>query len=149
MTRTSDSIRVSRRIQAKRAKVFEAWTRPEKMGWFCPEDMKIVSANSDVRVGGKYRASMQGADGRVYTCFGTYKEIVPDEKVSFTHSWEGENPVETLVVVRLEDRDGGTEVTVTQEGFAEPDEAKGHEGGWTSTLAHLAKQFPTQGAKER
>jgi uncharacterized protein YndB with AHSA1/START domain len=138
----SDRLRVDHLITGRRDRVYDAWTRRELMGWFCPEGMTIVEAEADVRVGGEFRCSMRGDDGELHTCFGVYEEIVPGRKLAFTHSWEEREPVETHVVVELEDRSGGTEVIVSQRGFIDPEEMRGHERGWASTLRNLARQFP-------
>jgi uncharacterized protein YndB with AHSA1/START domain len=142
MTRSKDRLRVKQHVHARREKVFEAWTQRERMSWCCPEDMKLVGGVFDIRVGGRYRASMQARDGHVDTCYGTFTEILPDRRIAFTQSWEEYEPVETRVVVELRDDDGGTEVTLTQEGFADPAQMEGHETGWASTLRNLAQQFP-------
>lgn len=145
MTAAKDHLQVSVFIQAKREKVFEAWIRPELMKkWFCPENLTPGVVEADVRVGGTYRGSM--IDGsNVYTASGTYQEIAPNEKLVFTHGWEGPDRMETLVTVAFKDKDGGTEVTLTHERFASIEQAKGHEKGWVSALENLAKQFAQVG----
>ena len=141
MTRTKNSLELTHEFAASRARVFEAWTRKEQMGWFSPIEMRVTAAEGDVKVGGNFRMSMKGEDGKVHTCYGTYEEIVPNERLVFTHQWEGENPVETLVTVEFEDKAGDTEVTLQQEGFVDPEEAKGHEEGWMSAFEHLDAQL--------
>jgi uncharacterized protein YndB with AHSA1/START domain len=141
MTSIQNSFEVSRRISAKRQEVFDAWTRGESMDWYCPENMRVVSADADVRIGGAYRVTMRADDGQTHTFYGIYEAIVPDRRLVFSHQWEDREPVQTHVTVQFEDDDGGTEVTVTQHGFADPGEAKGHETGWASTLRHLASQL--------
>jgi uncharacterized protein YndB with AHSA1/START domain len=85
---------VKKLIRAERAKVFAAWTEPELMRrWFFPEGMSLVSSESDVRVGGRFRAAL--SDGsNTHTVTGTYREIVVGEKLAFTHTWEERDPVE-------------------------------------------------------
>jgi len=141
MTSTRKNLEVSRRILAKREEVFDAWTHPDWMDWYCPETMRVISASADVRIGGTYRVTMRADDGQTHTCYGAYEAIVPDRRLVFSHQWEDREPVQTHVTVQLEDDDVGTEVTVTQEGFLDADEAKSHEIGWISTLAHLEKQL--------
>jgi uncharacterized protein YndB with AHSA1/START domain len=144
MTTAEDRLEVTQLIPASRDRVYQAWTRHELMSWFCPEDMTVVEAEGDVRVGGEYRCVMRGADGQRHTCFGVYEDIVPDTRLAFTHSWEERDPVETHVAVDFLDRGGATKVWLTQTGFEDPDETLGHEHGWKSTLRHLAGQFPRQ-----
>jgi uncharacterized protein YndB with AHSA1/START domain len=45
------------------------------------------------------------------------------------HQWKEEDPVETRVRVEFKDRKGGTEVVLTQKGFREASEARGHKKG--------------------
>jgi len=137
---------VSKWIRAKRDKVFAAWTEPDLMRqWFFPRELALVSAESDVRVGGRFRAAM--SDGtRTHTVHGTYHEVAFGRRLVFSHVWEEQDPVETLVTVEFEDRDGGTLVSLTHEGFRSRESAKGHEGGWLSTLENLAS-FLARGAE--
>jgi len=146
MTTTKNSLEVRATISADRERVFQAWTRRELMGWYCPEDMQLIAATADVRVGGTFRASMQSAESEIHTCYGTYLEITPNRRLMFTHQWEGSDRVETRVTVEFEERGDGTEVVLRQEGFLDPAEAKSHEKGWESTLRNLEKQFSTASA---
>ena len=133
-------LRVSRVIRAERARVFEAWTRPELMQqWFCPQDLVVAEVEADVRVGGKYRIAMKEkeARGKVFTTFGIYKEIVPGEKLVFTWEWEEPGQAESLVTVTFFDKDGGTEVTVLHERYVDMDGENTHQHGWTSALENL------------
>ena len=63
-TATKPSLTIKRRFKASPAKVFAAWTDPEKVKrWMGPGEVKAVSAESDLRVGGHYRWVMK-APGR-------------------------------------------------------------------------------------
>ncbi len=54
------SLTVKRRFKAPPAKVFAAWTDPEKIKrWMGPGEIKAVRAEADARVGGRYRVLMQ------------------------------------------------------------------------------------------
>ena len=141
MTATKDSLKVTQFISGQREKVFQAWIDPVFVKrWLCPEQCRVTFNKADVRVGGKYRESMKcGAD--IHTVHGAYREIIPNEKLVFTHQWEEPDPTETVVAVKLTDKNGGTEVTLSQHGFIDSPTAKGHEEGWTSALRNLAKQF--------
>jgi len=133
------SLTVKKLILASRDRVFAAWTTPELMRqWFFPEGMSLVSAESDVRVGGRFRAAM--SDGsQTHTALGVYREIEVGRKFVFSHSWLERDPLETQVTVEFTDQDGGTLVTVTHEGLGSEASVKGHEGGWLGTLQNLAK----------
>jgi uncharacterized protein YndB with AHSA1/START domain len=141
MAATEVSLQVTQFISGGRKKVFQAWIDPEFANrWLCPEECRVTSNQADVRVGGKYRESMQCGND-IHTVYGVYREIVPDKKLVFTHQWEEPNSIETIVEVELADMKDGTEVTLTQKGFINATTAKGHEEGWASALRNLAKQF--------
>jgi len=143
MLEPKKNLEIHQRIPAMPEKVFQAWTHPEAMSWYCPEDMTVISAEADAKIHGKYRVSMRADTGKVYTFDGTYEEIIPNRKLVFTHQWEEAEPVETVVTVEFAEHNGGTELTIKHNGIATEELAKGHEAGWTSTLRNLEKQFST------
>ena len=72
---------------------------------------------------------------------GTYREIVPPERLVFTHAWCGEggqSGPETLVTVTFEAVPGGTLMRFTQTGFANEWARDGHGGGWSECFERLA-----------
>ncbi|WP_165782628.1 SRPBCC family protein [Leptospira neocaledonica] len=134
-------LQVSKFIKAKREKVFEAWIQPEIMKkWGCPKELKIGEIQMDFRVGGKFRTSMLGNED-VYIATGIYQEIILNEKLVFTHGWEGPQREETLVTVIFEDKNGGTEIILTHEKLSSESSMEGHKEGWISTLENLELQF--------
>ncbi|HTF88853.1 MAG TPA: SRPBCC domain-containing protein [Planctomycetota bacterium] len=141
MNTTTHSLEVTRLIPARRDEVFQAWTVRDRMNWYCPGDMFLLSATADVRVGGSFRETMQGEDGKVHVCSGTYLEIVPNERLVFTQRGDGKNPVETLVTVEFIELDAGTVVALRQEGFEEAEDLVSHEENWETTLQNLEAEF--------
>ena len=149
--KTETRLEASRIIQAEREKVFEAWIRPELMKeWFCPEKLVVAEVKADARVDGKYRIVMKDETrDKIFTTFGTYKEIVPHSKPVFTWEWEEPGQAERLVTVTFKDKNGGTEVTVLHERFVDMAGENGHKEGWTSALENLAKQIETADTSDR
>jgi uncharacterized protein YndB with AHSA1/START domain len=134
---------LSKWIRAKRDKVFAAWTEPEIMRqWFCPRELTLVSAEADVRVGGRFRAAMSNGT-QTYTVNGTYREVIPGRRLVFSHQWEEHDAVETLVAAEFADQDGGTLVSLSHEGFRDQESVKGHEVGWESTFDSLVHYINT------
>jgi uncharacterized protein YndB with AHSA1/START domain len=138
-------LEITQVIRANRARVFDAWTRPEMLRqWFGPGKMTVADANLDLRVGGAYGIAMLGSpDGkdmdRQVRVAGVYKKIVPNELLVFTWRGDWEPNEETLVTIAFRDVPEGTELTLTHERFATLKSRGGHEQGWTSLLDKLAK----------
>jgi len=138
------TLTITRIIKAKRARLFEAWTDPSLMTrWLAPGELVAPHASSDARVGGRFTIQMEGMmHGRPTkgVASGIYQQIVADELIVLTWNWAGDySPPETLITVRFRDVEGGTEVTLTQEGFGDEQHKAGYEGGWHSAFEKLAK----------
>lgn len=143
-TDTALSLRLTRLIRADREAVFRAWTEPGAMReWFCPEGGTVEAAESDPRVGGRYRIVMRTSHG-LSVATGIYREIDPPRRLVFTWRWEaGEGPKEgeTIVTVELTERGEATDLELIHEGFATAEARDGHEQGWSSALNRLEASF--------
>ena len=54
-TATKPSLTLKRRLKASPAKVFAAWTDPEKVKvWMGPGEVKVLSVECDARLGGRF-----------------------------------------------------------------------------------------------
>jgi uncharacterized protein YndB with AHSA1/START domain len=142
-TAVKPSLTVKRRLKAPPAKVFAAWTDPEKiMRWMGPGEIVAQRVDADARVGGRYRIEMRKPSGEAHNVGGVYREIIPNEKLVFTWSWDpapGDEPRESLVTVLLKPDDGGTLLTVIHERMPDEEARAGHEGGWNGALDKLEK----------
>ena len=109
------------------------------MHWHAAKDFEVISVESDPRVGGAWRFSMESSDGTRYTARGFYREFAPPERLVFTHAWqqeEGSSP-ETLVTVTLFDEAGRTRMVFEQSGFEEAPTRDSHVSGWNEAFDHL------------
>jgi uncharacterized protein YndB with AHSA1/START domain len=139
-TTTKPSLTLKRRLNAAPAKVFAAWTDPQKVTrWMGPGAVTPVSADADVRVGGRYRWVMRSADGETHDVSGVYREVVPDRKLVFTWAWKSTPERESLVTVDLRPDGDGTLLTLTHEQFFDADARDRHQHGWTGSLDKLEK----------
>ena len=69
-TPVKPSLTVKRRFKASPAKVFAAWTDPEKVKhWMGPGQVRVVEAQADARPGGRYRWHMQSPEGKDHEQF--------------------------------------------------------------------------------
>lgn len=133
---------ITRVFDAPRDLVFRAWTDPEIMKqWAAPRGYSIAHQSGEVRPGGAWRCCMRSPDGVDSWLGGSYREIVPPERLVFTHAWEeeGKPRQETLVTVTFEDQGGKTLLTLHQEAFKSRASRDGHEAGWSECLDLLAE----------
>lgn len=139
---TKPSLTLKRRLNAAPAKVFAAWTDPEKVKrWIGPGEVKALSADCDLRVGGRYRWVMRNPAGEEYDVGGVYREVVPNEKLVFTWAWKSTPERESLVTVLLKPDGDGTLLTLTHEQFFDEAARDSHHGGWTGALDKMEKMF--------
>jgi uncharacterized protein YndB with AHSA1/START domain len=133
--------------------VWQAWTDPEHLKrWWGPQSFTAPVAQIDLRVGGKYLFCMQDPDGNQFWSTGTYKEIVPGERLVCTDSFADEHgnivsaesygmegfPLELEVVVTFEDLGGKTRMTVTHYGMPAGEMRQGATVGWNQSFDKLA-----------
>jgi uncharacterized protein YndB with AHSA1/START domain len=126
-------------------KVYRAWTDPEALKrWFGPSDEgRILVAETNIKVGGRYRIVMEMADGEQHRVGGIYREVIPNEKLTFTWAWESTPERESLVTIKLKKAGGGTDMTLTHEQFFDEAARDRHEHGWTGTLERLDRYVST------
>ena len=132
------ALTLKRRLNAPPSKIYRAWTDAAKISrWFGPEDAEILRAETDVRVGGRFRMVFRGPDGEEHDVGGVYREVVPNQKLVFTWAWRSTPERESLVTVALK-RDGdGTLLTLLHEQFFDEAARDRHGRGWNETLDKL------------
>ncbi len=106
---------VTRRVvNAPRTLVFDAFTKPEHIKrWMGPRTLTMVLCESDLRVGGSYRFVHRAFDGKEFGFNGTYREIVPPERIVRTFVFELVPEHESVETLLLEEHDGKTTITTT------------------------------------
>ena len=131
------ALTLRRVLPATPEEVFDAWTNPDSVRqWLCPFDTVVSRADMDVRVGGKYRVDMKGAE-KTYDHAGQYLEIDPPRRLVFTWISAGTNRETSQVTVELRAVEGGTELTLTHEGLPGANAVEDHGRGWTGALDNL------------
>lgn len=128
-------------FNASAERVYKAWTDPQILREFmCPGEMTCSEVEADVRVGGAYRIVMLQPDGEKFIATGTYREIVPNERIVCTWSWEEDDPAlarETILTLEFAPRGTQTEMTLTHENFRDAQQRDNHKDGWGAIVANL------------
>lgn len=133
------SLTIKRRFKAAPAKVYAAWTDPQKMmRWMGPPSVIRCEAESDLRVGGRYHIKMV-VPGDEHNVSGVYREIIANEKLVYSWAWKSTPERESLVTVTFKPDGDGTLFTLTHEQFFDEAARDSHNGGWTGALEKLAK----------
>jgi uncharacterized protein YndB with AHSA1/START domain len=85
MAAKSEDFVISRVFAAPPALVFAAWTDAGHLGaWWGPHGFK-ARVELDARAGGAFRIVMTAANGVEYPMNGRFREIVPNERIVYTH----------------------------------------------------------------
>ena len=116
---TDEQILITREFDAPRHLVFEAWTTPELVKrWWHAKRGDMTVAEIDLRVGGTWRYAMVTEDGFEVAFHGEYREIVPNERIVSTETYEGvpegvsEEDATTVNTATFTEADGRTTVTI-------------------------------------
>ena len=104
---------MTRSFDAPRRLVFEAWTDPRHLpNWMLgPEGWTLPVCEVDLRAGGGWHFVWRRSDGSEMGMRGTYREVMPPERLVSTESWGGDWP-ETLNTVTLAEDNGTTAMTL-------------------------------------
>ena len=117
---------LSRLVAAPRARVWAAWTEPERLAqWFGPKGLKTQSAKLELAPGGVYHYGMFAPDGKEMWGKWTFREVAAPERLVFVncfsnaqggvtrHPFSPNWPLETLSTVVLADFGPKTLITLT------------------------------------
>ena len=146
------SLTLVRRIAARPSIVFEAMTTAEGVAaWFGPDDLPVVGAEMDARVGGAYRVHFRTLDGRDHEARGEFLEVVPPRRIVMSWNWAvGGVPEErgrtSQVEIELTPIGDGTELTFTHAGLWTEASEKSHAQGWTGALDKLVRHVENAAA---
>ena len=149
MSDTKD-VRIERTFDAPIQLIWEMWTGADHFSaWYGPKGARIPTAEIDVRVGGRRRIAMEmdTPGGPMQMFFvGEYVEVDPPTRLVYTermadadgHPLTAEQmgmpagtPMETSVVVELDDIGGRTRMVMTHVGV--PADSPGGQG-WTMAI---------------
>src|ERR1700754_921024 len=134
------SLTLKRRLNASPAAVYSARTDPKKLvHWFGPDQGPVTKAETDVRVGGRFHVIFHTEDGEEHDVSGTYREVIPNEKLQFTWAWRTMPERESLVTVLVKPDGDGALLTLIHEQFFDEPARDRHAWGWNGSLNKLEK----------
>lgn len=115
-----DTFRIDRRFEAKPARVFAAWARPEaKARWFsCHDDWVTAEYTLDFRAGGHERLRIGPAGGTVHGFDGHYHDIVANQRIVYAYEMRLDARLISisLVTVLFEPDARGTRLAFIEQG---------------------------------
>jgi uncharacterized protein YndB with AHSA1/START domain/DNA-binding transcriptional ArsR family regulator len=124
-------------VAAPPSRVFDAWREARTAATFlCVGDPALGEARIDARVGGEIYVAMSDGTTRILHR-GEFLVVDPPSRLVFTWISQPTDLRLTVVSVDFVAERGGTRVSLVHEGFADPQAATSHAGGWSTILANL------------
>jgi uncharacterized protein YndB with AHSA1/START domain len=138
----SSTIRLHRVIATTPEKVYRAFLEADAVAsWLPPYGFLCTVHELDAKVGGKHRMSFRNfTTGNSHSFGGTYVELVPNQRLVYTDSFDDPNlPEEMTVTVNLKAVSTGTEVHIEQAGVPDIIPPEGCYLGWQDSLDKLIR----------
>ena len=136
----SGTVRLHRVIRATPERLYRAFLDADAMvKWLPPHGFTGKVHHLDATVGGTYRMSSTNfSTGHSHAFGGTYLELVPNERISHTDSFDDSNlPGEMRTTINLARVSCGTELQVIQEGIPDVIPVEQCYLGWQESLTLL------------
>ncbi len=136
------TINLHRVLTASPEKVFRAFVEPDAVAsWLPPNGFTCTVHELDAREGGKHRMSFRNfTTGGSHSFGGTYKEVLPGERLVYTDSFDDPNlPGEMTTTIVFRGVSVGTEMRIEQQGIPDLIPPEACYLGWQESLRKLAK----------
>ena len=124
------------------------------MPWWGPKGFTTPFCKIDLRVGGVYHDCMRSPEGKDYRSTGVYREILPLDRIVCTDSFadgggnvvpatycgmSADFPLEMLAIVRFEEIEGKTKLTLIHVGLPSGENYDNCRAGWNESFDKLAE----------
>jgi uncharacterized protein YndB with AHSA1/START domain len=151
--------RLTRRIKVPRAEVYRALLDAEAVQrWMVPDGMTSEVHAFDAREGGEFRITLTydvpttagKTSAQTDSFHGRFQRLVPDSEVEQVVEFDTDDPSmsgEMTITYRLEDVEGGTELTGVHENLPPGVSAADNELGWSISIGKLAALVEVKGSR--
>ena len=139
---TTNSVHFHRVLRTTPEKLYRAFTDADAFArWLPPCGFTAKVHHMDARVGESYKMSFTNfTTGNSHSFDGTYVELIPNKRVSYTASFDDPNlPGEMRTTVEITPISCGVEVKIKQEGIPAVIPPEACYLGWQESLEYLAK----------
>lgn len=137
-----NTVRLHRVLATSPEKVYRAFIEADAVAqWLPPNGFLCTVHQLDAKVGGRHKMSFRNfTTGHSHAFGGEYLELVPNERLRYTDSFDDPNmPGQMQVTVTLKQVSVGTELNIVQEGVPDIIPLEGCYLGWQESLLQLAK----------
>ena len=137
------SLTLVKQIAASPEIVFDALIEPDGLkAWIGPDDGPVLIAESDPKVGGKFRLRFRMLDGSEHEAAGEYLEVNRPHRLAMTWQWQNHTDITvSRIEISLRPVSDGTELTFTHAQLPNDKERDGHRQGWNGALDKLVARF--------
>ncbi|HTL66343.1 MAG TPA: SRPBCC family protein [Lacunisphaera sp.] len=138
---STNTVRLHRVLRTTPEKLYRAFLEPDALAkWIPPHGFTCKVHHLEAKVGGTYRMSFTNfGTGQAHSFGGTYRELVPHERLRYTDKFEDPNmPGEIQVTIALKKVICGTEVQIEQSGLPAAIPVEMCYLGWQESLSQLA-----------
>jgi uncharacterized protein YndB with AHSA1/START domain len=136
------TVRLHRIFSTTPEKIYRAFLEPDAMAkWLPPNGFACTVHHLEAKVGGTHKMSFRNfTTGHSHSFGGTYLELVPNERLRYTDTFDDPNlPGELQVTITLKKVLVGTELNVVQEGIPDVIPVEACYLGWQQSLDNLAQ----------
>jgi len=139
---TTGTVRFHRVLRSPPQRVYRAFLDADAMAkWLPPHGFTCKVHHMDARVGGTFKMSFTNfSSGNGHSFGGEYRELVPNERILYTDSFDDPNlPGEMRVTITLRQVSCGTDIDIVQEGIPQVIPLEMCYLGWQESLGQLAQ----------
>ncbi len=137
-----NTVRLHRVLAATPEKVYRAFLEADALAkWLPPNGFACTVFHLEPKVGGTFKMSFRNfTTGKSHSFGGEYVELVPNERLRYTDTFDDPNLVGDIqVTVVLKKVSVGTEVNIAQEGIPDVIPPEACYLGWQESLRNLAR----------